>query len=716
MRQITSPSKALRVFVVAAVAVLATAGSPPAGAAPAPEEPPGAAGAPASLGGDVNAGYLLVSDTGGVQDFGGGFFGSIGRKLAKPVVGIASTPSAQGYWLAASDGGIFTFGDAQFFGSTGHIELNKPVVGLAATPDGDGYWLVAEDGGIFTFGKAAFYGSTGDQVLNQPIVGMAATPSGEGYWFVASDGGIFTFGDAPFHGSLGDQVLNQPIVGMAATPSGEGYWLVASDGGIFTFGDAPFHGSAGSVPLVKPIVDMAATPNGEGYWLVAEDGGVFTYGKAPFKGSGSGTALNGRVVDLLPQGGDVTAPMLHSLSFSPTSVDTSAGPQTITVTARITDDLAGVFAWEDHDPASPAPIYVNWLWLSSPSGLQLATGALTERISGNAFDGVYQTDVVLPAYSERGTWTVTSLELGDKAGNKARLAAVTLAQAGYPTTFTQLGAGDTTPPAVDVLSIEPASVDTSAGARQITVTARIRDDFSGAWVPADNTTGGTSIVRFGSASTPQIVEASFGERISGDHRDGIYRAVLTVPIHSAPGTWSLAGRGGIYLLDRAGNGVSVPGSALAAAGDPTEFNQSGAGDTTPPTVHSLSMSPNVVDTSSAPQTITVRARIRDDLAGGFAAENDAGPDGLWGQPSRFYFASPSGFQMVEAYFNRRISGDHLDGVYETTITLPAHSEQGTWSLLAGLTLADRLGNVAQAGRQALVDAGYPTTVEVIRTG
>ena len=38
--------------------------------------------------------------------------------------------------------------------------LNKPIVGMAATPDGDGYWLVASDGGIFSFGDAAFYGST----------------------------------------------------------------------------------------------------------------------------------------------------------------------------------------------------------------------------------------------------------------------------------------------------------------------------------------------------------------------------------------------------------------------------------------------------------------------------------------------------------------------------------------------------------------------------
>ena len=44
---------------------------------------------------------------------------------------------------------------------------------MAATPTGHGYWFVARDGGIFSFGDARFYGSTGGIHLKQPIVGMA---------------------------------------------------------------------------------------------------------------------------------------------------------------------------------------------------------------------------------------------------------------------------------------------------------------------------------------------------------------------------------------------------------------------------------------------------------------------------------------------------------------------------------------------------------------
>jgi lysophospholipase L1-like esterase len=78
-----------------------------------------------------------------------------------------------------------------------------------------GYWEVASDGGVFSFGSAQFYGSMGGKALDAPIVGMAAAPGGNGYWEVASDGGVFSFGSAQFYGSMGGKALDAPIVGMA---------------------------------------------------------------------------------------------------------------------------------------------------------------------------------------------------------------------------------------------------------------------------------------------------------------------------------------------------------------------------------------------------------------------------------------------------------------------------------------------------------------------
>jgi len=155
-----------------------------------------------------------------------------------------SSSAGIGYWLVAADGGVFAFGGAGFFGSTGGIRLNQPIVGLAAGPSGHGYWVVARDGGVFAFGDAPFLGSTGGIRLNQPIVGLAAAPGGRGYWLVAADGGVFAFGDAGFLGSAAGRTGGNPVVGIAATASGGGYWLAARDGGVYAFGDAPFGGSA----------------------------------------------------------------------------------------------------------------------------------------------------------------------------------------------------------------------------------------------------------------------------------------------------------------------------------------------------------------------------------------------------------------------------------------------------------------------------------------
>jgi N-acetylmuramoyl-L-alanine amidase len=246
-------------LAVVVVATPATAGSPSvrAGGARAVTGPHAASGPTAPV---VTSTHLIVASTSG---------------------------PAGGERLAATDGGVFAFGDAGFFGSMGGTPLNRPVVGMAATPDGGGYWLVASDGGIFAFGDAAFYGSMGGTPLDRPVVGMVAAADGRGYWLVAADGGIFAFGDAAFQGSMGGTPLNRPVVGMAAAADGRGYWLVAADGGIFAFGGAAFQGSTGALALVSPIVGVSVDAATDGYRLVAADGGVFCF-DAPFAGSAAG--------------------------------------------------------------------------------------------------------------------------------------------------------------------------------------------------------------------------------------------------------------------------------------------------------------------------------------------------------------------------------------------------------------------------------------------
>jgi hypothetical protein len=63
--------------------------------------------------------------------------------FAQPPVDITMTPSGMGCWLVAADGGVFSFGDAGFFGSAvGFGSAEQPIAAIAASPEGGGYWLL----------------------------------------------------------------------------------------------------------------------------------------------------------------------------------------------------------------------------------------------------------------------------------------------------------------------------------------------------------------------------------------------------------------------------------------------------------------------------------------------------------------------------------------------------------------------------------------------
>ena len=242
-------------------------------------------------------------------------------------VGIASNHTDNGYWLVASDGGVFSYGSAHFYGSMGGKALNAPVVGIASTPDGGGYWLVGSDGGIFTFGDAHYYGSMGGKTLSKPIVGMASTPDGGGYWLVGSDGAVYAFGDAKYEGGVNSPAsatsplataYGEGVVGISSTTTGDdGYYIVSNFGEVWAYGNAPGSGQNGCLvvsrrgspyiygqsyvqnPLVDPVVGIATDPSG-GIWTVDSNGGVFSYNGATYYGSMGGKTLNKPMVGIAP--------------------------------------------------------------------------------------------------------------------------------------------------------------------------------------------------------------------------------------------------------------------------------------------------------------------------------------------------------------------------------------------------------------------------------
>jgi hypothetical protein len=253
-------------------------------------------------------GYWLVGSDGGIFSFGASrFFGSMGgTPLQRPVVGITPTSSKNGYWLVASDGGIFAFGDANFFGSIPGVglhpagsglphSLDAPIVGMVPSRDGGGYFMVASDGGVFAFGDANFAGSCpGIGGCSGAAVAVMPDASGNGYWLVTSTGAVYAFGDAPFFGAPAPQ--SAPVVNAVATADGGGYWILYANGAVLNFGDArPYGGPLGYVNAYNPATSIFPTTDSLGYWVASARGDVFTFGNAPFLGSMSATPLNGPI-------------------------------------------------------------------------------------------------------------------------------------------------------------------------------------------------------------------------------------------------------------------------------------------------------------------------------------------------------------------------------------------------------------------------------------
>jgi hypothetical protein len=231
-----------------------------------------------------------------------------GIPLQRPVVGIVPTPDRNGYWLDASDGGVFSFGDTQFYGSMPGLgfnpagsgkphSLNAPIVGMVPSHDDGGYFMVAADGGVFAFGDATFAGSCpGIGGCNGAAVAVVPDATGGGYWVVTATGSVYAFGDAHDYGAPGPQ--GSAISSAVATPDGGGYWILESNGQVFPYGDAAGLGSPppGSAGGLDPAASIFSTSDGGGYWVTTALGKVDNFGDAPFDGDMSSTHLAGPII------------------------------------------------------------------------------------------------------------------------------------------------------------------------------------------------------------------------------------------------------------------------------------------------------------------------------------------------------------------------------------------------------------------------------------
>jgi hypothetical protein len=178
-------------------------------------------------------GYWLAGADGGVFSFGAPFYGSgatppgacdfspqppSNLNGALGCAAIASTPSGSGYWLLNAYRWATAFGQAGQPTQTGCTGLNGAKgswTGIASSSTANGFYLASSNGAVVGCGDAVPFGGLATETLNAPVVGIATTPDGKGYWLAAADGGVFSFGSAPFKGSMGGISMDAPVVGIA---------------------------------------------------------------------------------------------------------------------------------------------------------------------------------------------------------------------------------------------------------------------------------------------------------------------------------------------------------------------------------------------------------------------------------------------------------------------------------------------------------------------
>ena len=383
--------------------------------------------------------------------------------------------------------------------------------------------------------------------------------------------------------------------------------------------------------------------------------------------------------------------MLVNFDFDPTSVNAIGGPGETTVTARVTDDLAGTS-------------FVS-VTFRSPGNSQFQQ-AFMQRISGNQFDGTYEGVVSIPEFSESGVWT-PSVSVQDLAGNFDSFSSPALTGLGFPTELTVTSIEDTTAPQPTGITLTPAAVDVSAGPQVVNVALEITDNVSGVDLANQDLGDFTiTLVSPGGIQRQRLSNRQF-TLTSGDGLDGTWEADLTLPRFSEAGEWSIES---VTLRDGVNNFVFLSASQLASLGiDATLDVTSNPADTIPPSLLDLTFTPGFINTSTGPANVIVSYETSDDRSGvAFAPDT---PNSTFSRGARFQ--SPSGGQSHVTFPFGNVfaltSGTPLNGTWQHTLFFPQFSEDGDWRI-SSLTIEDAVRNQLNLNTAQLDARGVPRLV------
>lgn len=383
------------------------------------------------------------------------------------------------------------------------------------------------------------------------------------------------------------------------------------------------------------------------------------------------------------QDSDTEPPQLIEFDFEPKSIDVTTEPQVVTVTARITDNLVGVgeaFAFR------PRIIFV------SPVDDTLVQGTLLGRDAGTSLDGQYSASVQFPQFIASGTWR-PQVVLLDTLRNTITLQPDDIASLGFPTALEATSIEDLMAPVVSESTVAPLVIDVSSGDAVVTLETRITDDLAGVRPLGSGGTEGSGTYAYADGPVNGVRHGFGGNAsmVSGTPLDGVYRAEIRIPQHSAPGAWNVSVSAADSPEGSSGNWQLYENVATFSVVSATP-------DTAAPVLTGFSFSPTFIDTSAGPATVTVTVDFTDDLVGGV---------GL--QP---YFRSPSGSQYTASSDLTLISGDWNGGTVQFEMQFPQFSEDGTWK--ADITMEDMIGNQVILEAEDIAALGLPTDLIVIR--
>lgn len=489
--------------------------------------------------------------------------------------------------------------------------------------------------------------------------------------------------------------------------------------------------------------------------LLGNDGGDYLDG-----GAGSDTLDGGGGVDYCAnQPTDTTkscfydskAPTLVSVSVSPKSIDTGAGPQEVKLRMRIKDIGAGITGYCQRGeqlnaagiPCSSWRIYTTFTngGLEVDFGLDqrgcdasgfspdesqpsnsygLVVGFIC-RISGTANDGIYEGRVVVSS-TKRGMYRLASVRLSDDAGNTRSIESEELAVRKLNIIFKQTNLGDASTPVLVSAAFPTATVDSSTSDATAKIRLRIKDAGSGVCKPTC-LSGRLYAQLVSKGNSPIQIPLRNFNRVSGTANDGIYEGLAYFRQGTQAGKFYLDD---VDFSDMSKNNTRLFSADLAKKKLLVNVEQTGAGDGEKPVIQNIQLSTASVTTGSEKQEITVDFRVLDNR-GVFltpSANKEIPPT------SRIVgdFISDDGKRQIrfvityldtdcakvngESQIGCRLSGEVTNGVYRTKIIVPQNSARGTYNLQQ-IWVYDEAANVLKHETvEAVAGAGIATSFTV----